>query len=389
MVAKENEGLLRDAWRADEEEKRKKEKAKREKIALGTWKKFLIGLRIVERVRREYGEGDGVEKEIQKAVHAKDKGKKKAATAKKAKSGANKHDAIDLDNSERDITSPHFGHDHDSDNGEEGGGFPNHDDIGGGFLLEGEDMEEIDHVAREGNFVLDHNPASRAVDDDGDVDMGPHRAQDVVKEDSDDEAGGFGPGGFEPETEDENPPITGGEHGKKIRKADARATKKSSRTESTPARKRGRPSAVSVTMNDNDNDDHATATTTPAPAKRPRKPRSSNASSAAKRAPAASLKRRKYMKNEDEDDNHDDEDADEHMTIGDSAVNGSASGKSKASVKKPTAAQRRNAGRKSKESARSKYFVEGSDLEDDDDEEGHGGAIAQGLGLGDDDEDDA
>ncbi|KAJ5923963.1 Rad4 family protein [Penicillium verhagenii] len=55
VVASENADLLRDAWRAEAAEKRKREELKAEKRILQTWRKFLFGLRIAERVREEYG----------------------------------------------------------------------------------------------------------------------------------------------------------------------------------------------------------------------------------------------------------------------------------------------------------------------------------------------
>lgn len=55
VIAAENEDLLRDAWRIDAEEKRKREELKAEKRILQTWRKFLFGLRIMERVQEEYG----------------------------------------------------------------------------------------------------------------------------------------------------------------------------------------------------------------------------------------------------------------------------------------------------------------------------------------------
>ncbi|OQE31246.1 hypothetical protein PENSTE_c001G08777 [Penicillium steckii] len=58
VVASENEDLLKDAWRIDAAEKRKREELKAEKRILQTWRKFLFGLRIAERVREEYGGGD-------------------------------------------------------------------------------------------------------------------------------------------------------------------------------------------------------------------------------------------------------------------------------------------------------------------------------------------
>ncbi|KAF2236934.1 Rad4-domain-containing protein [Viridothelium virens] len=56
VVAEGNEALVRDAWRAEEEEKRRKEDKEREKRVLGMWKKFLVGLRIKARIGEEYGE---------------------------------------------------------------------------------------------------------------------------------------------------------------------------------------------------------------------------------------------------------------------------------------------------------------------------------------------
>lgn len=58
IVAEENEDLLRDAWRTEEVEKKKKADGKRERAALAMWRRFLMGLRIVTRLRKEYGDAD-------------------------------------------------------------------------------------------------------------------------------------------------------------------------------------------------------------------------------------------------------------------------------------------------------------------------------------------
>ena len=55
VVAEENEHWVIEQWEKEEEERRIKEEGKREKLALGTWRKWLMGLRIIERVREEYG----------------------------------------------------------------------------------------------------------------------------------------------------------------------------------------------------------------------------------------------------------------------------------------------------------------------------------------------
>ncbi|ORX98106.1 hypothetical protein BCR34DRAFT_619205 [Clohesyomyces aquaticus] len=56
VVAAENEDLVIDAWEAEEVEKARKEQEKKEKLALGLWRKFFTGLRIVERMKAEYGD---------------------------------------------------------------------------------------------------------------------------------------------------------------------------------------------------------------------------------------------------------------------------------------------------------------------------------------------
>jgi xeroderma pigmentosum group C-complementing protein len=56
VVAVENEDTVIDAWEVEEAEKARKEAEKREKLVLSLWKKFMSGLRIVERMKAEYGE---------------------------------------------------------------------------------------------------------------------------------------------------------------------------------------------------------------------------------------------------------------------------------------------------------------------------------------------
>jgi xeroderma pigmentosum group C-complementing protein len=56
VIAAENEDLLIDAWKEEEERKRKKEEEKLKNDALTLWRKFANGLRIIDRVTKEYGE---------------------------------------------------------------------------------------------------------------------------------------------------------------------------------------------------------------------------------------------------------------------------------------------------------------------------------------------
>jgi len=55
VVAQENEKAVIDAWTKYNEEQRKKEESKMEQLVLGLWRKFVMGLRIRERVQDAYG----------------------------------------------------------------------------------------------------------------------------------------------------------------------------------------------------------------------------------------------------------------------------------------------------------------------------------------------
>ena len=55
VVAEHHEHLVIDQWERDERERKIKEEGKRERMALGTWRKWLMGLRIIQRVKEEYG----------------------------------------------------------------------------------------------------------------------------------------------------------------------------------------------------------------------------------------------------------------------------------------------------------------------------------------------
>ncbi|EAS29391.3 Rad4 family protein [Coccidioides immitis RS] len=63
VVAAENEDLVKDAWRAEDAQRRERERLKQEKLILTTWRKFIMGLRISERIQEEYG--DTIEMESQ------------------------------------------------------------------------------------------------------------------------------------------------------------------------------------------------------------------------------------------------------------------------------------------------------------------------------------
>ncbi|KAK2605804.1 hypothetical protein QQS21_003758 [Conoideocrella luteorostrata] len=56
VIAEEYHDQVMTELEKDEAERRRKEDEKRRKAALGKWRRFIMGLRIVERIRQEYGE---------------------------------------------------------------------------------------------------------------------------------------------------------------------------------------------------------------------------------------------------------------------------------------------------------------------------------------------
>jgi len=55
VVASENEELIMDAWQTEEVIRAEKEATKKQKEVLARWKKFLVGLRIRQRINNVYG----------------------------------------------------------------------------------------------------------------------------------------------------------------------------------------------------------------------------------------------------------------------------------------------------------------------------------------------
>ncbi|CUS08409.1 unnamed protein product [Tuber aestivum] len=133
VIAAENEDIVRDAWEEEQVQRKIKEDGKREKAALTLWRRFIVGLRIVQRLHEVYEDGDGME-EVNPFTAKKFRGKGKAVQ------GA-----------------------HNEEGG--GGGFINSgasDDEPGGFTRgsEDEDME----MSGGGGFLLDieEDPSDKA-----------------------------------------------------------------------------------------------------------------------------------------------------------------------------------------------------------------------------------
>lgn len=61
VVAEEHYESIMEEWEKDEVERVRKEDEKRQKAAVAMWRKMLMGLRIIKRIREEYGDEDGGE----------------------------------------------------------------------------------------------------------------------------------------------------------------------------------------------------------------------------------------------------------------------------------------------------------------------------------------
>ncbi|KAK6353270.1 hypothetical protein TWF696_005247 [Orbilia brochopaga] len=119
LCTEETAEVLIEACKQDEEERRLKEEGKREQVCLKLWKKFLIGLRIVERIEEDYGDEEG--------FASSDTGKLKAEAISDMYEGPAEGDTVrdyetSVDNSQTDgLREP--GCDADSPSADLGGGF--------------------------------------------------------------------------------------------------------------------------------------------------------------------------------------------------------------------------------------------------------------------------
>lgn len=132
VVATEHENTIIDQWEKDEKERKIKEEGKREKMALATWRKWLMGLRIIQRVRDEYGgDADAHMKEEMNPFTNQSKVRKRK-NAESASSGKQEVQAV--------------GDGGDKEDEEMASGFTldGEDELGaGGFLPEGYEEDEV------------------------------------------------------------------------------------------------------------------------------------------------------------------------------------------------------------------------------------------------------
>ncbi|KAH0290002.1 Rad4-domain-containing protein [Aureobasidium namibiae CBS 147.97] len=148
VVAAENEDAVIDAWEIEEAERKRKEDVKRQATNLHLWRKFLMGLRIVERIRSDYAGRPNEVEEVNPFVN-RDKQKKKKAPRDEMTEGG----GFVVDEDEED-NKPAETKDEDTELSLGGGFMPEDEDedntktedadveLGGGFLLDDDEDAE-------------------------------------------------------------------------------------------------------------------------------------------------------------------------------------------------------------------------------------------------------
>lgn len=141
VVAEKHATLVRDAWRADQAEQRRKEDVKRAALSLHWWRKMLMGLRIIARMQAEYTVTDG--------------GAPEAANPFVRRAQREGRDITEKSTDEEEYAGPGGflppGHEDEEvrkqQNGREGG-----EDFGGGFLVDDENAAD---ATEGGGFLVE------------------------------------------------------------------------------------------------------------------------------------------------------------------------------------------------------------------------------------------
>lgn len=146
VVAEEHEGIVKDAWRAEQQRVKERERVKKQAACLATWKKFLNGLKIMERMKGEYGHLENKTDEVNPWMNKKAREQKK----KKANTAAADDEPAYISHDKSSVGAPGDADEH-----------------GGGFFPEGMEVEELHTRKRfpsssepdevEGGFLLDGN----------------------------------------------------------------------------------------------------------------------------------------------------------------------------------------------------------------------------------------
>ncbi|CAL3967164.1 unnamed protein product [Diplocarpon coronariae] len=141
VVAEEHHDAIMEQWHRDEAERVRKEDEKSRKLVLHTWRKMLMGLRIVERVREEFGDADEHADVLNPWM-----GKKKPAAGGDVEAEAQRRTP---DRKDADMAGGFLAEGSDADEPEPprresffpGAQGDDDEDLSGGFIVEGHDHE--------------------------------------------------------------------------------------------------------------------------------------------------------------------------------------------------------------------------------------------------------
>lgn len=136
VVAEENEEMVMEQWCKDEAERLRKEDEKRTKAALGMWRKFLMGMRIMKRVREEYGD------EADENPDVLNPWTNKSTTGTKRGNGDEEASSRRMEQNEEDMAGGFFPDGHDEEEIPQSFFPTRHEDSeddGGGFIAEQEE----------------------------------------------------------------------------------------------------------------------------------------------------------------------------------------------------------------------------------------------------------
>ncbi|KAJ0280742.1 hypothetical protein COL940_006062 [Colletotrichum noveboracense] len=146
VIAEEHHDQVMEEIRKDEAERARKEDEKRRKEALRLWSKFIKGLRIVERIRQDYGHADDNVPVFQKHGGSKE--------AKEDQDESNKVDAEAMRVRDEEMAGGFFPEGHDEEEA-------------GGFFAEGHEEEEAEPKRFTSGFfpVVDDEDGDENMDD--------------------------------------------------------------------------------------------------------------------------------------------------------------------------------------------------------------------------------
>ncbi|KAI9710310.1 MAG: hypothetical protein M1820_002805 [Bogoriella megaspora] len=159
VVAEGNEGLVKDAWRVDEEERKRKEDKEREKRTLAMWKKFLVGLRIKARIGEEYGEDIGdernpfVKRKVMSGERSGQADKNEETVRSRFFAGGDEMEGGFVRDEDEDKESP------DTKQAKHAVGHEEDEDVGGGFFLE-DDAEPSNSAVNAASSDIATRPVS-------------------------------------------------------------------------------------------------------------------------------------------------------------------------------------------------------------------------------------